>query len=140
MYILDANVISELMRPQASQFVVSWIDKQPIRDLYITAITESELRFGVATMPAGKRRDKLEDLMESILEGDFSSRVLPFDTHATREYADIAALCRSVGHAISGIDCQIGAIALSLDMTVVTRNVRDFANIGVRLIDPWEEG
>ena len=128
------------MRPQASQSVVSWIDGQPIHDLYITAITESELRFGIAIMPSGKRRDNLVDLIESILEGDFSNRVLPFDTHAARAYADIAASCYRVGRAIAETDCQIGAIALSLDMTVVTRNIRDFANFGVRLIDPWEEG
>ena len=138
MVLLDTNVVSELMRAAPSAGVLAWMDERPSRELFITAVTEAEVRTGIAILPAGARRRGLADAAERTLEVLFAGRVLPFDRRAARAYADIAAASRAAGHPISQSDCQIAAIALSRGMAVATRNVRDFSETGVEVIDPWE--
>ena len=105
--------------------------------LFLSAVSEAELRYGIAIMPSGQRRDALESEIEGTLSEDFAGRVLPFDSDAARAYAEIAASCRAAGHPVSQSDGQIAAIAQSRGMAVATRNVRHFAHMGVSLIDPW---
>ena len=88
-------------------------------------------------MPAGRRRDKLASEIEAMLREDFAGRVLPFDSDAARAYAEIAAARRAVGRSVSQADAQIAAIARSRGMAVATRNVRDFDDMGIDIIDPW---
>lgn len=137
MVLLDMNVVSELMLASPNQDVLAWVDNQPSRELFVTAITEAEIRTGVAFLPEGARRRGLLDAVERILGGLFADRVLPFDSDAARAYADIAAARRSAGRPMSQPDCQSAAIALSRGMAVATRNVRDFSETGVAVIDPW---
>ena len=106
-------------------------------DLYFSAIGEAELRYGVAILPVGRRQTALATAIEAILREDFVDRILPFDSEAAREYADIAAARRSAGRPFAPADCQIAAIARSRGMAVATRNVRDFEDIGVEVVDPW---
>ena len=113
------------------------MDELPPRELYVTAVTEAEIRTGIAILPAGARRRGLEDAAERTLRGLFAGRVLPFDSSAARAYAEIAAASRVAGRPVSQSDCQIAAIALSQGMAVATRNVRDFSERGVEVIDPW---
>ena len=140
MVLLDTNVVSELMLASPNQDVLAWVDNQPSRELFVTAITEAEIRTGVAFLPEGARRRGLLDAVERILGGLFADRVLPFDSSAARAYADIAAARRAAGRPMSQPDCQIAAIALSRGMVVATRNVRDFSETGVDVIDPWVGG
>ena len=137
MVVLDTNVVSELMRTTPSAEVLVWMDKLPPRELFVTAVTEAEVRTGIAILPAGARRWGLADAAERTLGGLFAGRVLPFDSSAARAYADIAAASRAAGHPISQSDCQIAAIARSRGMAVATRNVRDFSETGAEVIDPW---
>ncbi len=137
MIVLDTNVVSELMRPESSPAVWSWMAKLATPSLHLTAITEAELRFGLAIMPAGRRRDSLDAALQRVMSAGFAQRVLPFDSAAARPYADIAAALRTAGRPIGQADCQIAAIAGSRGMAVATRNVRHFAGTGVRTIDPW---
>ena len=137
MVVLDTNVVSELMRATPSAEVLVWMDELPPRELFVTAITEAEVRTGIAILPAGARRRGLADAAERALGGLFAGRVLPFDSSAARAYADIAATSRAAGHPISQSDCQIAAIARSRGMAVATRNVRDFSETGAEVIDPW---
>ena len=137
MIVLDTNVVSELMRAAPNAEVLVWMDKLPPRELFVTAVTEAEVRTGIAILPAGARRSGLADAAERTLGGLFAGRVLPFDSSAARAYADIAAASRAAGHPISQSDCQIAAIARSRGMAVATRNVRDFSETGVEVIDPW---
>ncbi len=135
--LLDTNVVSELLRPSPNPAVEMWVGTRLATDLYFSAVGEAELRYGVAILPTGRRRDALALAIEAILREDLDGRILPFDRPAAREYADIAAARRSAGRPIAPTDCQIAAIARSRDMAVVTRNVRDFDDTGIEVVDPW---
>ena len=135
--LLDTNVVSELLRPSPNPAVESWVAERPAAELHFTAVGEAELRYGVAILPAGRRRDALARAIEAILREDFYGRILPFDSDAAREYAEIASARRAAGRTMAPADCQIAAIARSRDMAVATRNVRDFEDIEVEVVDPW---
>lgn len=138
MFVLDTNVVSELMRPFPSPVVEEWVADRPAGHLFFTSVGEAELRFGVEILPVGARRDALTTAIEGVLREDFANRVLPFDSPAARKYAEIAAARRAAGRPISHTDCQIAAIAGSRGGTVVTRNTRDFEGIDIAVLNPWE--
>jgi len=137
MFIIDTNVASELMRPEPAAAVAAWIGERDAQDMYLTAVSEAELLYGVAIMPACKRRNALEAAMTRWLELGFRERILPFDSAAARAYAEIASERRHAGRPIGEADCQIAAICRSRGATLVTRNVRDFGGTGLDVIDPW---
>ena len=139
MVLLDTNVVSELMRGMPNKKVLFWMDERPTRELFVTAVTEAEIRTGIAILPDGARKRGLADAAERTLRVLFAGQVLPFDSDAARTYADIAAAARAAGRPVSQSDCQIAAIARSRAMAVVTRNVRDFADAGIDVIDPWTD-
>lgn len=135
--LLDTNVVSELLRPLPDHAVEAWVGEHPAGDLFISAVVEAELLYGVAILPTGRRRDALAAAIEAILREDFEDRILPFDSAAAREYADIAAKRRTAGSPVESADCQIAAIARSLNMTLATRNVADFEDVGIAVVNPW---
>ena len=137
MVLLDTNLVSELMRAEPSQIVLDWFGKHDAVDLFISAVTEAELRTGVAILPDGQRRDRLQLALDAMIDQDFQSRVLPFDSLAAKAYAEIAAKRRALGRPIAEADCQIAAIARATDTPIATRNVKDFDGCGVRVINPW---
>ena len=137
MILLDTNVVSELMRSSPHPAAEVWVARRAAASLFFSAVGEAELRYGIAIMPAGRRRDKLASEIEAMLREDFAGRVLPFDSDAARAYAEIAAARRAVGRSVSQADAQIAAIARSRGMAVATRNVRDFDDMGIDIIDPW---
>ncbi len=139
MLVVDTNVLSELMRPMPNATIASWIAERATSSLHLTAVSEAELRFGLAIMSPGRRRDGLAEGLERMLRTGFADRVLPFDSAAASAYAEIAASRRSMGRPMPEADCQIAAIAHSRGMAVVTRNVRDFADSGIDVIDPWTD-
>ena len=137
MVVLDTNVLSELMRPAADRVMTAWFADRATSSLYLTAVSEAELRFGMAIMPSGRRRDGLAAGLERMLGTGFANRILPFDSRAAEAYAEIAAARRRMGRRIPEADCQIAAIARSRGMAVATRNVGDFSDTGIEVIDPW---
>ena len=137
MILIDTNVVSELMRPAPAPTVMTWFAAQESGALYLTAVSEAELRAGAAILPAGRRRDRLAAEVDAVVREDFAGRVLPFDSAAARAYAEIAASRRSAGRPILEADCQIVAIARARDAAVATRNAADFEHCGVSVIDPW---
>ena len=139
MILLDTNVISELMRTEPSQIVLDWFGEHDAADLFISAVTEAELRTGVAILHEGQRRDRLQQAIDAMIDQDFQSRVLPFDSLAAKAYAEIAAQRRAAGRPIAEADCQIAAIARATNTPVATRNVKDFDGCGIRLINPWND-
>ena len=139
MVVLDTNVVLEAMRVAPSPEVMAWMDGQHAGRLFVAAVTEAEIRAGIAFLPDGARRHNLADAAERAIGRLFDTRILPFDSQAARIYAEFAAR-RQSGRPISPADCQIAAIALSRGMALATRNVRDFADAGVELIDPWTAG
>lgn len=137
MIILDTNVVSELMRPRPDIGVVDWAARQAVSDLYLSTISEAELRYGVEILPIGRHRRGLLARMEEVLLRFFEGRILPFDRKAARSYAEIAAARRSSGHPINPTDGQIAAIADSRRAAIATRDTADFEGCGVEVINPW---
>ena len=137
MILLDTNVLSELMRPTPSPTVESWVNAQPAAGVFISAITEAELRYGLALLPDGQRQQRLLAQAEAMLAEDFAGRILPFDSAAATAYAPIAAARRRSGRPISQADAQIAAIAASRGAVLATRNVADFDGCGIAVLDPW---
>ena len=137
MVVLDTNVVSELMRDDPHADVLLWLDDRATRELFVTAITEAEIRTGIAFLPEGRRRRGIAEAADRAFGGLFAGRVLPFDSPAARAYAEIAAARRVAGRPVSQADGQIAAIARSRGMAVATRNIGDFDDIGIEIIDPW---
>ena len=137
MFVIDTNVASDLMRREPAPAVAAWIAERDAEELYLTAVSEAELLRGVAIMPAGRRRNALNAAMTRWLDLGFGERILPFDSAAARAYAEIAASRRSAGRPIGEADCQIAAISRSRGAALITRNVRDFEDTSVVVVDPW---
>lgn len=139
MIVLDTNVVSELIRPQPAVRVVDWVRRQAASSLYVSSISEAELRYGVEVLPEGSRRRKLRVAVEGLLREDFAGRILPFESDAARAYALIAASRRAAGRPISWADCQIAAIARSAGASVATRDTYGFEGCGVDVVNPWSD-
>ena len=137
MIILDTNVISALMRQDADPVVVGWLDRQPPESIWVTAVTVFEVHFGLELLTQGRRRRQLEDEFVRALDEDFQGRILPFEQSAARAAALIAARRRQGGRPIEIRDAQIAGIATARRATLVTRNTRHFAGLGITLVDPW---
>ena len=137
MIILDTNVISELLRPAPEPKVEHWMSAQDGLNVYLTSISEAELRCGLAIMGSGKRRAALIDAVDRILREDLAGRILPFDSDAAHSYATIAAARRAAGRPIAQADCQIASIAHTRGATIATRNSPDFEGCEIDLITPW---
>jgi hypothetical protein len=138
MILLDTNVVSEALRPKPSSIVAAWLRTRPATELFTTTITEAELCYSAALLPAGKRQQSLAAAIDRVISELFAGRVLPFDSAAAREYADIAAARHRAGRPISPADAQIAAIARSRGAGVATRNVEDFDDCGIRVVNPWD--
>ena len=138
MIVLDTNVLSELMRPTPSEAVLRWVAGQPGTELFTTTITQAEILFGLALLPEERRRNDLLAAAERMFVEDFSGRVLPFDTAAATAFASVAAGRRRKGRPTGAFDAQIAAISGSRGAALATRNVADFLECGLVIINPWE--
>ncbi|MXZ90978.1 MAG: type II toxin-antitoxin system VapC family toxin [Chloroflexi bacterium] len=135
--ILDTNVASEIVSPRPDPGVMAWWRRQVLGEMFTTAVTEAEMRYGLAIMPAGHRRSSLLIRTDHLLRVYLAARILPFDSAAAQIYADIRSHRRRIGRRIEHPDAQIAAIARSAGMAVATRDVGDFADCGVELVNPW---
>jgi predicted nucleic acid-binding protein len=138
MILLDTNVISEPQRRQPNARVLDWIDAQALETLYLSTITVAELRAGIALMPTGKRRDRLDENLEKHLLPMFANRVLSFDMACSKAYAELLAKSRAAGLAVNSADAFIAAVALANGFTVATRDTGPFEAAGLNVINPWE--
>jgi hypothetical protein len=139
MVILDTNVISEPLKSAGDPAVLGWLDQQDIETLYLTAVTVAELRFGIAALPLGSRKRRLEEEFEQRILSLFKGRILPFDEPATVAYARIRAKAKIDGNAIGIADGFIAAIAAHHGFTVATRDTSPFEAAGIGVINPWEQ-
>ena len=137
MIVLDTNVISELMRPTPDARVMAWMAQQPMAGLFTTTVTQAEIFYGLALLPQGRRRDDLVVAAQQMFDVDLAGRVLSFDIDAAMIYAEIAAGRRRIGNPISQIDAQIAAVARSRGAQLATRNVPDFVDCGIVVVNPW---
>ena len=137
MIVLDTNVISELARQLPDPGVLSWLDSFEASEVATTAITAAELRYGVARLPDGRRKRELAVVIRGILTEDFHGRVLPFDERASVRYAEVVTGREQIGMPIGVADAQIAAICRDLSATLATRNIPDFEEAGIELVNPW---
>ena len=137
MILLDTNVISEPLKLAGDPAVLAWIDAQSIETLYLATISLAELRFGVASLPAGKRKDSLHTSLEQRVLPLFADRILSFDAAASAAYAEIRARARAEGNAIAAADGYIAATAAANGLLVATRDTAPFEAAGLTVINPW---
>lgn len=136
MILLDTNVVSEAMKPEPDDAVRAWLDDQAAETLYLSSVTVAELTFGIGALPSGKRKDRLAEALEGVMEL-FADRILSFDTGAARRYADLAIKARTAGKGFPTPDGYIAAIATARDFVVATRDTSAFDAAGLEVIDPW---
>jgi len=137
MILLDTNVVSEPLKLTGDVGVLTWIDAQIVETLYLSAISLAELRFGIAALAPGKRRDTLHTSLEQRVLPLFVGRILPFDAAASATYAVLRARARAQGIAIAPADGYIAATATSHGLIVATRDTSPFEAAGLTVINPW---
>jgi predicted nucleic acid-binding protein len=141
MILLDTNVLSEIMRPMPDTEVVAWLDAQPSDQVWVCAVTRAEIELGIALLPDGQRKLRLQMAARGMFAEDFAGRCLPFDEEAAITYAAIVASRTRLGRPISVEDAQMAAIALTHGLCLATRNEQDFAAIeGLSVVNPWLVG
>lgn len=137
MIILDTNVISELMRPTPDPGVLAWVAAQPRGLLHTTRINQAEILYGIAALPAGRRRTRLAEAAQAMFAEDFSGRILPFGEAAALHFPEIVTARRRAGTPIEGFDALIAATTLAAAAQLATRDVTGFSGCGLTLINPW---
>ena len=137
MILLDTNVVSEAMRPEPHPAVRNWLNEQSAETLYLSSVTLAELLFGIAALPAGRRKSTLESALDGLMEL-FGDRVLSFDLDAARHYAELAVTARTAGLGFPTPDGYIAAIAASRGFIVASRDTGPYQAAGLQVINPWE--
>lgn len=134
-YLIDTNVLSELRRKQPQPQVVAWLNERPRQSLYLSVLTLGEIRKGIERLDSSARRQTLLDWLETELPNYFLGRLLPIDAAVADRWGRMMS---AAGRPLPAIDGLLAATALEHDLTMVTRNVKDFSGLGLSLIDPWE--
>ncbi|HTC95612.1 MAG TPA: type II toxin-antitoxin system VapC family toxin [Terriglobales bacterium] len=134
---LDTNCISEVVRVKSEPRVLEWMEAADEALLYLSVLTLGEIRKGLAGLPQGKRRTHLETWLELELQARFSGRILPIDAAVADRWGLLAAAAKRQGRALSAIDGLLAATALHHNLTIVSRNVSDFINTQVPVLNPW---
>lgn len=137
MILLDTNIISEMMKPVPHANVLHWIDSQEVTQLFVSAITLAEISYELNVLPEGQRRNSLENAFRQAILLSFTGRILPFDEAAAHHYGKIMGHRKEAGKPMGVPDGQIAAIARSRNAAVATRNLKDFKECEVQLINPF---
>lgn len=137
MIILDTNVVSVLMRSSPDPRVVNWLDRQPRTSIWTTSITLLEIRFGLQSMPSGKRQRQLTEAFEVMIASKIGGRIAAFDAAAANQSAKVLAARKKKGRPVELRDTMIAGIALATRGTLATQNTMHFDDLEVRLVNPW---
>lgn len=137
MIILDTNIVSEMMKTAPSRTVLDWLNAQDAASLYVTTITLAEIGYGLRLLPDGQRRRLLAERFDQFIARAFDQRILSFDEAAARAYGDIMGHRKELGRPISVTDGQIAAIARANGFSIATRNIKDFEDSQIALINPF---
>jgi toxin FitB len=137
--VVDTNVVSELMRPGPAPQVREWVSAQASGGLCTTAVTVAEIRYGLERLADGRRKQSLLIAATEIFAA-FGDYILPFDADAAISYATIVAHRERLGLPLDGFDAQIAAICKTRAAALATRNIKDFRETGIDVIDPWQQG
>lgn len=138
-FLVDTNIPSELTRSQPEARVEDFIRKAGQANLFLSVMTIGEIRKGIDALPLSRKRSELEQWLAIDVRQWFSGRILPVTDAIAERWGQLAAAAKRNGIIIGVVDGVIAATALEHDLTVVTRNVRDFARMGVSVLNPWEQ-
>ena len=138
-YLLDTNVISELISKRPDKKVVEWIDRLDPNTIYLSVITIGEIRKGIEKLPPSKRRDRVKEWLEGDLLLRFQGRILEITTEVMLIWGELTGRLEKEGRPITAIDSLVAAIALHGNYRLVTRNEHDFQHTGMTMINPWKE-
>jgi toxin FitB len=139
-YLLDTNVVSELMQPDPAPLVVRWVDATHPTSLYLSVLTLGELRTGAARLPPSRRRRELEAWIDDRLRPKFSDRILPVDQEVADRWGRLDGEAKRRGRPISILDELLAATALHFKLRLVTRDWKPLVGTGVDVLDPWADG
>jgi len=137
-FLLDTNCISELVRSKPDPRVLAWMEAADESVLYLSVLTLGEIRKGIAGLSQSKRRTQLEGWLELELQARFSGRILPIDAAVADRWGLLAAEAKRKGRLLSAIDGLLAATALHHNLTIVSRNVTEFADTPAPILNPWE--
>lgn len=137
MIVLDTNVVSELMRPAPDASVLAWVAGHGIDELSTSAVTVAEISAGLASLPAGARQRDLQGRWQRLLTDGFGARILALDSEAATMYGELFARRQRAGRPAAAFDLLIAAIARTHGFGIATRNVRDFDDCDVQVVNPW---
>jgi toxin FitB len=138
--LLDTNVLSEVRRPDPDHKILAWLDGLDEDRTFISVAAIAELRRGIALMDHSRRRSALTSWLTHDLPARFAGRILPIDTAVAERWGELMAHARKSGFALSVIDGFFAATALTNQLVLATRNIKDFAPLGVRTFNPWTDG
>ena len=137
-YLLDTCVLSELVKSAPDLHVIQWFEARKAHELCISAMTWGELQRGVTKLPESKRRSELTQWLQQ-LEIGFENRILAFDQNISKVWAHMMVQAETQGKSVAAFDSIIAATARAHECKLVTRNVRDFANTGIDVFNPWQD-
>ena len=138
MIILDTNVVSEVWRPVPNAAVLDWLRSRPAASLYLCAPVLAELRYGIERLEAGRRRELLKVAVDRLEAEGYRDRILPLDSAAAAEFGRLAVKRERVGRRMQTMDTLIAAIAITNRAALATRDTKDFADLGLDVINPFE--
>ena len=136
-YLLDTNVIFELVARQPNPAVLAWIEALDQTAIYLSVITIGEIRRGVERLPESARRDRLQDWLTDDLLVRFGDRIVPVDVGVMLVWGAMVARLTNEGRPLSAMDSLIAAQSIHHGYSLVTRNESDFRNTGVNVVNPW---
>jgi len=136
-YLLDTCVISELVRPTPDENVLNWLSQTPNERLFLSVITIGEIRKGISKLPDSKKKNRLANWLNTLLE-DYGSRIYPINLTVAENWGNIQAHAESKGTPLASIDSLIAAVALTYNLIIVTRNESDFIESNVTILNPWK--
>lgn len=136
-FLIDTNVISEVLRPLPDAQVVAWTQNSSKERLFLSVVSFGEIRKGLTIMPAGSRRSQLERAIDGLIPSWFEGRILPMSQTIAERWGVLEGQRQLMGRPLHVPDAQIAATALEHGLTLVTRNVRDFEGVGVTVLNPW---
>lgn len=139
-FLLDTNVISEVIARQPNPRVITWLDSIDENIIYLSAITIGEIGRGIERLPESHRRTNLLNWLQNDLLARFSNRILPLDLAVMLRWGEFVANLEKRGPPLPAMDSLIVATALYYELVLVTRNTKDFALTGVQVLDPWQVG
>ena len=137
-FLLDTNIISELVKPKPEPSVTEWIENTDESLLYLSVLTLGEIRRGIATLPQSRRRTTLEAWLDKDLRGRFENRILAIDQEVADRWGLLTAAARNQGIVLPVIDGLLAATALEHNLTLVTRDTGQIPSMGIAVFNPWE--